>query len=394
MARPSIYVVEYGTAQVIHGVQLVDRATGQFKATPTLAAGDFKLEKDGGTAANLTTLPTVVPSGGSSLDVSFSAAETQGKHLVLRAVDAAGAEWNDDVIHIFTAGDPSAYFPFDLFSGTVALSAASQGAVTGGVWDEFVANHLVPDTFGAQGVDTSAKVTDIQAKVLELRGLIEDLSDVISGAGGAVTPAEVISQTRVANHALQKLGAQLITSMDEDTREARTVKACYSILRDRELRAHSWNFSIKRVALAPSATVPAFGFAKAFPLPADCLRILPPALHVDWTVENINGVSHILTNEGTVIYLRYVARITDEAVFDELFVDMLACKIAWHCCETITQSNQKKADVMQEYKDARAEARRINAFEQASPQEPEPPWLTARRAGSGEQNWLRFGSEG
>jgi hypothetical protein len=148
------------------------------------------------------------------------------------------------------------------------------------------------------------------------------------------------------------------------------------------------------VALAPSSTVPAFGFAKAFPLPADCLRILPSARHVDWTIENINGVSHILTNEGTVIYLRYVARITDEAAFDELFVDMLACKIAWHCCETITQSNQKKADVMAEYKEARAEARRINAFEQASPQEPEPPWLTARRAGSGEQNWLRFGSEG
>ena len=155
-----------------------------------------------------------------------------------------------------------------------------------------------------------------------------------------------------------------------------------------------FKFLNARVSGLFATAVPAFGFAKAFPLPADCLRILPPARDVDWTIENINGAAHILTNEGTVIYLRYVARITDEAAFDELFVDMLACKIAWHCCETITQSNQKKADVMQEYKDARAEARRINAFEQASPQEPEPPWLAARRAGSGEQNWLRFGSEG
>jgi len=389
-----VYLAKYATAWTLHGYQLVDRATGQYKVTPTLAAGDFKIEKDGGAAANLATLPAVEPAGGSSLDIAFSAAELQAKHIVLRLVDAAGAEWNDDAIHIFTVGDPSAYFPFDLFSGTVALSAASQGVVTGGVWDELVANHLAPDTFGAQELDTNTAVTDIQAKVLELKELIEELSDSIGGGGGAVTPAEVISQTRVANHALQKLGAQLISSMNEDTREARTVNACYSILRDRELRAHSWNFSIKRAALAPSATVPAFGFAKAFPLPVDCLRILPPARDVDWTIENINGASHILTNEGPVIYLRYVARITDEAVFDELFVDMLACKIAWHCCETITQSNQKKADVMQEYKDARAEARRINAFEQASPQEPEPPWLVARRAGSGEQNWLRFGSEG
>jgi len=389
-----VYLAKYGTAWTLHGHQLVDQTTGQYKVAPTLASGDFKVEKDGGTAANLTTLPAVAPTGGSSIDISFSAAEMQAKHIVLRLVDASGAEWNDDAIHIFTVGDSNAYLPFDLFAPTVGLSAASQGAVTGGVWDELVTNHQLPATFGKQGLDTGLAVTDIQAKVLELRGMIEELSDVITGAGGAVTPAEVIAQTRVANHALQKLGANLITSMDEDTREARTVKACYSILRDRELRAHSWNFSVKRAVLAPSATVPVFGFAKAFPLPADCLRVLPPARDVDWSVENIDGVSHILTNEGAVLNLRYVARITDEVAFDELFVDMLACKIAWHCCETITQSNQKKADVMEEYKDARAEARRINAFEQASPQEPEPPWLVARRAGSGEQNWLRFGSEG
>ena len=326
--------------------------------------------------------------------MSFSATEVQAKQIVLRASDQAGAEWDDTAVYLLTVGNPNAFFEFDLSSASVALSLASQGAVTGGTWDELVDNHQLAATFGKLGKDTGTAVTDIQAKVLELRGMLEDLSDVISGAGGAVTPAEVIAQTRVANHALQKLGANLITSMDEDTREARTVKACYSILRDRELRAHSWNFSVKRAVLAPSATVPVFGFAKAFPLPADCLRVLPPARDVDWSVENIDGVSHILTNEGTVLNLRYVARITDEAAFDELFVDMLACKIAWHCCETITQSNQKKADVMNEYQDARAEARRINAFEQASPQEPEPPWLTARRTGNSGQNWLRFGSEG
>ena len=104
-----IYLAKYGTAWTLHGYQLVDRTTGQYKATPTLASGDFKIEKDGGAAANLTTLPTVAPAGGSSLDIAFSAAEMQGKHIVLRLVDAAGAEWNDDVIHIFTVGNPNAY---------------------------------------------------------------------------------------------------------------------------------------------------------------------------------------------------------------------------------------------------------------------------------------------
>lgn len=388
-----VYLAKYGTAWTLHGYQLVDRATGQYKVAPTLAAGDFKLEKDGGAAANLTTLPTVVPAGGSSLDISFSDTELQGKHIVLRMVDAAGAEWNDDAIHILTVGESSAYFPFDLFASTVGLSAASQGAVTGGVWDELVANHLLPDTFGAQEADTNAAVTDIQTKVLELKELIEDLSNSIGGGGGGggLTPAEALSQVRVANLALQKLGAQEIVSMDEDTRERRSITRCYTMLRDRELRAHNWNFSIKRAVLAPSSVVPAFEFAKAFPLPSDCLRPLPPARDVDWTIENHNGSKHILTNEGTVIYLRYVSRVTDETQFDPLFAEMLACKIAWHCCEEITQSNQKKADIEREYDKAKADAKRINAFEQASPQEPEPPWVTARYAGDRGQNWLRFG---
>ena len=387
-----VYLAKYGTAWTLHGHQLVDQTTGQYKVAPTLASGDFKVEKDGGTAANLTTLPAVAPTGGSSIDISFSAAEMQAKHIVLRLVDASGAEWNDAAIHIFTVGDPNAYLPFDLFAPTVGLSAASQGAVTGGVWDELVANHLLPASFGALEVDTSTAVTDIQTKVLELKTLIEELSDSIGGgSGSSPTPAEAVSQVRVANLALQKLGAAEIVSMDEDTRERRAISRCYTMLRDRELRAHNWNFSIRRKVLAPSSVAPLFEFAKAFPLPSDCLRPLPPSRDVDWTIEYHEGSKHILTNEGTVIYLRYVSRVTDETQFDPLFADMLACKIAWHCCEELTQSNQKKADIEREYDKAKADAKRTNAFEQATPQEPEPPWLTARYAGDRGQNWLRFG---
>ena len=387
------YLAKYGEGWTLHGYQLVDRSTGQYKVTPTLAAGDFKVEKDGGAAANLATIPAVAPAGGSSLDITFSASEMQGKHIVLRLVDAAGAEWNDDAIQILTFGDPNAAYEFDWSSPTVALSEASQLAVSGSTWDELITNHELVGTTGEALSLTKEAAEDIQAKVLELKTLIEDLSDSIGGGGsGSPTPAEALSQVRVANLALQKLGATEIVSMDEDTRERRAITRCYTMLRDRELRAHSWNFSIKRVVLAPSSVAPAFEFAKAFPLPSDCLRPLPPARDVDWTIEYHNGSKHILTNEGTVIYLRYVSRVTDETQFDPLFADMLACKIAWHCCEEITQSNQKKADIEREYDKARADAKRINAFEQATPQEPEPPWLTARYAGDRGQNWRRFGS--
>ena len=54
-----VYLIPYGEVYVLTGLQLKDRTTGQFKVAPTLAAGDFKIEKDGGAAANLATLPTV-----------------------------------------------------------------------------------------------------------------------------------------------------------------------------------------------------------------------------------------------------------------------------------------------------------------------------------------------
>jgi hypothetical protein len=148
-----IYYAKYGTAWTLQGYPLVDRITGQYKSTPTLAAGDFKIEKDGGAAANLATLPTVAPAGGISVAITFSAAEMQCRQAVLRLADQAGAEWNDDCIHIFTVGDPSAYMQFDQFAATVGLSSGSQSAVVAAVWSAIRANHTAVGSFG-EGVSS------------------------------------------------------------------------------------------------------------------------------------------------------------------------------------------------------------------------------------------------
>lgn len=168
-----IYLAPYGTAWTLRGMQLVDRSTGQYKASPTLAAGDVKIEKDGGAAANLATLPIVAPPAGSSLDVPFSAAEMQCKQAVLRFVDAAGAEWNDDCLHIFTCGDPNAFFAFNFFTPTVGLSIASQGAVAGAVWDELHINHAIPGSFGESLALSDAERASIAAAILDAADSIE-----------------------------------------------------------------------------------------------------------------------------------------------------------------------------------------------------------------------------
>jgi hypothetical protein len=76
--------------------------TDTFQANPTLAAGDVQVSIDGGAFANLTTLPTVSPAAGRQVEISLSAAEMNGDVIGVLFHDAAGDEWQDLYVEIFT----------------------------------------------------------------------------------------------------------------------------------------------------------------------------------------------------------------------------------------------------------------------------------------------------
>lgn len=192
-----------------------------------------------------------------------------------------------------------------------------------------------------------------------------------------------VSVVSICNLALQKVGQSRIVSLDEDNSNARHCNVCYEPIRDRELRSAMWNFALKRETLAPSATTPDHFFTYAFPLPADALRVvMPTRLGLDWKIESHEGVPAILTNDGPALEIRYVAKITDPTQYDPIFVEMLACKMAWHLCEVITQSNTKKQALNAEYLDLKKEAKRLNAFEKTPASEPLDSWLAARQVGT------------
>jgi len=97
----------------VFNVGLVDQAnTKLLKAAPTLAAGDFKISKDGGAFANLATLPTVTPSGGVAVKIALSTTEMTADNIVITCIDAAGAEWCDQMISIETREQKSDAFHF------------------------------------------------------------------------------------------------------------------------------------------------------------------------------------------------------------------------------------------------------------------------------------------
>ena len=85
-------------------IALEDYATpGNFKSNPTIAAGDFKVDKDGGGLTNLTTLPSVSPASSVLVLVTLSATEMNADVVTLVCIDqTATKEWSDLVISIPT----------------------------------------------------------------------------------------------------------------------------------------------------------------------------------------------------------------------------------------------------------------------------------------------------
>lgn len=85
-------------------ISLADmNVAGSFKAAPTIAAGDFKVDKDGGGVTNLATLPTNDPSGSRLVKVTLSATEMNADVVTLVCVDQTSPkEWADLIICIPT----------------------------------------------------------------------------------------------------------------------------------------------------------------------------------------------------------------------------------------------------------------------------------------------------
>lgn len=125
-----MFLRKYGVAATIDGIPLIARGVVDYKNNPALVAGDVQISKDGGTYANITTLPVVTPAGGTSIRIDLSAAEMQAARIVVRFVDqTATKEWEDQEIIVETFGNISAQISWDLSAAGINVLSSTQGAI-------------------------------------------------------------------------------------------------------------------------------------------------------------------------------------------------------------------------------------------------------------------------
>jgi hypothetical protein len=183
----------------------------------------------------------------------------------------------------------------------------------------------------------------------------------------------------MANRALEAVGADPISSLDDTGKAARLCKRLLPQLRDELLEDHPYPFARARASVAASATAPAFGFATAYPLPADCLRVLgidAPA-GTTWAVEG-NALLTDISGELDIFYLRQV---TDPGAMAASFCRALSDELAVRLCMPLTGSDSLLNTL--ENRAARSLIRaRANANLQTGIGEPEANILDARNGGT------------
>ncbi len=190
------------------------------------------------------------------------------------------------------------------------------------------------------------------------------------------------STVQIANQALNKVGADRITDLLDDTESGRLLNSIFDIKRDAELAAHPWTFAITRALIPASSTAPAFGWLRSFPLPVDCLRLVEVGEHYAFydsstgPLFQVEGAA-VKTDQTSPLSIRYVQRVTNSGLFPPLFVEAFACRLAAEIVERRTQSLPKREAAWAEYKEAIKQARRVNAIEQPPQRSADSSWVQA-----------------
>lgn len=196
------------------------------------------------------------------------------------------------------------------------------------------------------------------------------------------------SRIDVANRAALKLGTEWISSFNDQNKFARAISLCYDGLLESELSKNRWTFAIKRASLPALAAVPAWGFERQFLLPTDCLRLdwvdgagrseyLANFLADSTSPFRIEG-RYILTDLEAPLSIRYITLADNPNEWDPCFLNAFSARLAYECCEHVTQSKTKKSTLWGEYQDEIANARRMSAIQNPPASIPDGSWMEAR----------------
>ncbi|QDX16417.1 hypothetical protein C6W84_17049 (plasmid) [Acinetobacter baumannii] len=170
------------------------------------------------------------------------------------------------------------------------------------------------------------------------------------------------TKTDIANQALLMIGADSITSFEENTMTARRMRSVYDSSRKALLRLHPFQCATKRIKLAPLFVKPEFEYSYQYQLPDDLIRIIN-ANTEDYVVE----ADRLLSNSNQ-LNLVYVYDNKNEESYDSLFTECLVLYLASKITKATTGSQGTSDSYYMQCQELIKQAKAVQAQEVPSQQ--------------------------
>jgi len=158
-----------------------------------------------------------------------------------------------------------------------------------------------------------------------------------------------MSKISIINNALQLLGCNRLTSMSDNTLEAKAAKNTYNDSLKSILSECCWSFASKRAVLNQLTTTPEWendGRNVYYQLPSDFVEVFAVSNeNARWGVEGETILADV-----TEFGIQYVCFETDTNKYSASFMDAFIYKLASDMCYELTNSAERADELVKIYR--------------------------------------------
>ena len=184
----------------------------------------------------------------------------------------------------------------------------------------------------------------------------------------------------IANNALVRINMPILQTLDEATNTAMLCTQMIPTVVKNVLGQYDWHSARKRVKLAPLRDDPLFGYAHAFQIPPDNVRIIKVETCLPWTREG----NRIYADED-MLKLVYTAYPATPDALDPLVVDAITTQLAAQLAVSLTADSAITSLL---YQEAEQKLQRAKLQEDQGEPDIKPSlhsWSKEFRIGAGEE---------
>lgn len=176
------------------------------------------------------------------------------------------------------------------------------------------------------------------------------------------------------NRALLKLGVNAISSPDEESTRAETVRNIYNDCVDYLLSQYDFYFAQKQVSLAKLDTEPVFGYKNVYKLPTDFIRLVTIDKGVRY--EFIGNTIH---SDADNLSIKYVFKNYDPSTYSPLFKELLSVRLAFELSPYIKEDRMFTQQMYNEEIDKINNSANRESMQNDDEFLPEDSWVYSRR---------------